>query len=70
LIALRSRSRGGTFAGDPRSIELSLVDAAFVARGLTIRPRFLDILSSISDERLAISSFVQKAYGGVDELGT
>lgn len=46
LIALRSRSRGGIFAGDPRSIELSLVDAAFMARELTIRPRFLDILST------------------------
>ncbi|MDP7705732.1 serpin family protein [Mycobacterium sp. TY815] len=63
LIALRSRSRGGIFEGDPRSIELSLVDATFTARDLSTRPRFLDILSTQYNAGVHAADFKADAEG-------
>ena len=63
LIDLRSRNRGPISNDDPRSIELSLVDAAFLARDLTLRAPFLDILSTQFDAGVHLADFEHNPEG-------
>ena len=57
LLDLRSRNRAAISAQDPRSIELAMVDAVWLQRGMSVRAPFLDILSSRYDAGVHLADF-------------
>ena len=78
LLELRSRNRAAISAEDPRSIELAMVDAVWLQRGMSVRAPFLDILTTQYDagahlgdfkgnpdgERVTINNFASDATKG------
>lgn len=57
LLDLRSRNRAATSAEDPRSVELSLVDAVWLQLGMEVRAPFLDILAAHYDAGVHLADF-------------
>lgn len=57
LLDLRSRNRAAISAEDPRSIELAMVDAVWLQRGMSVRAPFLDILASHYDAGVHLADF-------------
>jgi serine protease inhibitor len=57
LLDLRSRNRAAISAQDPRSIELAMVDAVWLQRGMSVRAPFLDILASHYDAGVHLADF-------------
>ncbi|AGZ49408.1 serpin family protein [Mycobacterium kansasii] len=57
LLDLRSRNRAAISAEDPRSIELAMVDAVWLQRGLSVRAPFLDILATQYDAGVRLADF-------------
>ena len=63
LLDLRSRNRAATSAQDPRSIELAMVDAVWLQRGMSVRAPFLDILASHYDAGVHLADFKANPEG-------
>lgn len=57
MLDLRARNRAAASAEDPRSIELSLVDAVWLANTLKVRRGFLDILATHYDAGVHLADF-------------
>lgn len=57
MLDLRARNRAPVSDKDPRSVELSLVDAVWLARDLRVRPAFLDILAAHYDAGVHLADF-------------
>ncbi|OOK76242.1 serpin family protein [Mycobacterium kansasii] len=57
LLDLRSRNRAAISADDPRSIELAMVDAVWLQRGMSVRAPFLDILATQYDAGAHLGDF-------------
>lgn len=57
LLDLRSRNRAAISANDPRSIELAMVDAVWLQRGMSVRAPFLDILATQYDAGVHLADF-------------
>lgn len=57
LLDLRTRNRAPVSADDPRSVELSLVDAVWLAEDLRVRQGFLDILAANYDAGVHLADF-------------
>lgn len=63
LIDLRSRNRAAISAQDPRSIELAMVDAVWLQRGMSVRAPFLDILATQYDAGAHLADFKANSEG-------
>lgn len=57
MLDLRARNRAAVSAEDPRSVELSLVDAVWLAEDLSVRAEFLDILAEHYDAGVQLADF-------------